>query len=254
MKIGIIGGHRIPNLIKNSESILVETSYGNVDIEVSFYKDHTLFFLNRHGKDADIPPHNINYLANIQALAASHVECIFSVGTVGSLKPTIQPGDFIIPHDFIDFTKSRVYTFFEKKRVHVDMTDPYCPIIRKELIAANKDNKKTYLHKNGVYLATEGPRLETAAEITLFSKYADIVGMTAVPEIVLAREKGICYASLCVVCNMAAGLQNRLTTDEITTIYKKKEPLISELLRKSLATLPSKSTCHCKDIVVKATL
>jgi 5'-methylthioadenosine phosphorylase len=109
-------------------------------------------------------------------------------------------------------------------------------------------------HEKGVYLVTEGPRLETAAEIKLYSMVADIVGMTMVPEVVLAREKGICFASLCLVCNMAAGLQNRLTADEIASVYKKKEPVISKVLQFTIESLDQNRSCHCPVDVSKATL
>jgi 5'-methylthioadenosine phosphorylase len=174
---------------------------------------------------------------------------------VGSLKKNIKPGDFVIPHDFIDYTKTRIYTFFDDKRVHVDMTDPYCTPLRNILINTAKKTVSAKIFDKGVYIATEGPRLETAAEIGFFSKFADVVGMTGVPEVVLARERGICYASLCVVCNMAAGLQSKLTADEIKTLYKEKEPVISKILKFAIESLDDKKrNCNCKDILSKASL
>lgn len=254
MKIGVISGHRISDLIKNSEKIMVETIFGDVPIELAKFGEHELFFINRHGEKANIPPHNINYCANIQALSVSHVENIFSVGTVGSMNEAVQPGDFIIPHDFIDFTKSRPLTFFEDSRIHVDMTDPFCPALRKLFVGSCEKIGNIVSHEKGAYLSTEGPRLETASEIKLFSNFADIVGMTLVPEIVLAREKGICYASLCVVCNMATGLQNELTVDEISEIYAEKKPLVLEVLRSTIESISNKGNCNCKRDLSKATL
>jgi len=255
MKIGVIHGHKIPNFAKKTEKIEVETPYGEVNIELANLHDHEIFLLNRHGEKSNLSPHKINYLGNIWALSACHVDCILAVGVVGSLKKNIKPGDFVIPHDFVDLTKSRTYTFFDDKRVHVDMTDPYCPSLRNILIkACKKQGASVKLHDTGVYLATEGPRLETPAEIKLFSQYTDIVGMTAVPEVILAREKGICYASLCVVCNMAAGMQSKLTADEISVLYKKKEPFVSKILKKTIELLDEKTGCGCKKILSKASL
>ncbi|MFW6121887.1 MAG: MTAP family purine nucleoside phosphorylase [Petrotogales bacterium] len=253
MKIGIISGHSIANLIKNPEKIVVETAFGNISIEVSRMGKHNLFFIKRHGEKSDIPPHKINYRGNIQAFASSHVKCILSICTVGSMKKSIKPGDFVIPHDFIDFTKSRPQTFFDDKRTHVDMTNPYCPSLRNSLI---KNCKKVggIFHEEGLYLATEGPRLETASEINYFSKFADIVGMTGVPEVVLARERGICYASLCVVCNMAAGFQNKLSADEISKIYNEKESVVSDILQLTSDSIDEKRTCNCKNDLSKATV
>jgi len=254
MKIGVISGHSIPNLIKDPEKIIAETSFGDVPIQVTKLGEHEVFFVNRHGSDSNLPPHKISYLGNIQAFASSHVECILSIGSVGSMKKNIQPGDFVIPHDFIDFTKSRRQTFFDDKRVHVDMTDPFCVSLRRLLIKGCNDIKDANFYETGTYLATEGPRLETVSEIKLFSDFADIVGMTLVPEVVLAREKGICYASLCVVCNMAAGFQNSLTADEISRIYSKKEPIVSKVLKATIDHIEGKKDCNCRHDLSKALL
>ena len=254
MKIGIISGHRIDGLIKNSEKLMVETSFGDITVEAAKMGGHNIFFINRHGKTSDLPPHKVNYLGNMQAFSSCHVECILAVGTVGSMNRNIKPGDFVIPNDFIDFTKSRQQTFFEDKRVHVDMTNPFCPSLRNSLIMSCKKIKDVNFHERGVYLTTEGPRLETVSEIKLFSTFADVVGMTSVPEVVLAREKGICYASLCVVCNMAAGFENRLTADEIAMIYKQKEPIVSKILQSTADSIDEKRNCNCKSDLFKATL
>jgi 5'-methylthioadenosine phosphorylase len=254
MKIGILCGHHMPDLMKKPEKIKVETPYGDVVVYASKLGAHDLFFIHRHGEESNLPPHRINHRGNIQAFASSHVSSVFSIGTVGSMKKTIRPGDLVIPHDFIDVTKSRSQTFFDEKRVHVDMTEPFCSTLREALFqSCDKINDVTF-HEKGVYLATEGPRLETAAEIKLYSMVADIVGMTVVPEVVLAREKGMCFASLCLVCNMATGLQNRLTADEIASVYKKKELVISKIVRLTIQSLDEKQSCHCPVDVSKATL
>ena len=245
MKIGLICGQEINELINDSEEIIVETNYGNTLINFKKLENNDVFFINRHGENKKIPPHNINYRANIQALKSCNIENIISIFTVGSMKKTILTGDFVIPNDFIDFTKSRCLTYFENDRVHVDMNNPFCPSLRKLLIESCKivDDKK--IHNRGVYLTTEGPRLETSSEINLFSNYADIVGMTLVPEIILAREQNMCYAALCVVCNMAAGLQNELKTDEISKTFIDKKPVIIKLIKKSIKNMENKKKCKC---------
>ncbi len=254
MKIGIISGYKISDFIKNSEKLIVETTYGDVQILLTKYKEHKIFFINRHGKNLNLPPNKINYCANIQSLAASQVDKIISVGTVGSMIKDLKPGDFVIPHDFIDFTKSRPQTFFEDRRIHVDMTNPFCQSLRRLLIRSCKKISDITFHEIGVYLTTEGPRLETASEIKMFKNFADIVGMTLVPEIVLAREKGICYASICVVCNMATGLQNKFSANEILEIYNEKEPLILKILKSTIESTENKQDCNCKHELIKATL
>jgi 5'-methylthioadenosine phosphorylase len=254
MKIGVVSGKFIEDIIKNPEKINVETNYGNVLIEVGKRKNNTIFFINRHGEKSNIPPHKINYLANLQAFAASHIDCIIALGTVGSMKKEIQPGEFVIPHDFIDNTRLRKQTFFDKNRIHIDMTKPYCPNLRNILFDAAKRINGIKCHENGVYLTTEGPRLESASEIKMFSKYAEIVGMTGCPEIVLAREKGICYASLCIVCNMAAGLQDKLDLDEISNIYSEKKSIISKIFQLTIDAIKERKDCNCNSDLSKASL
>ena len=254
MKIGILCGHQMPDLLKNPEKIRVDTPYGEIIMYASTLGAHEVYFILRHGEQSNLPPHRVNHRGNIQAFASSHVSSIFSIGTVGSMKKNIHPGDLVIPHDFIDATKSRVQTFFDDRRVHVDMTEPFCSSLRDALKNSSEKIPDVTCHETGVYLVTEGPRLETAAEITLYSMVADVVGMTMGPEVVLAREKGICFASLCLVCNMATGLQNRLTADEITLVYKKKEPLLSKIAQRAIQSLDEKQSCQCPSDVSKATL
>jgi 5'-methylthioadenosine phosphorylase len=254
MNIGLLCGQDLSGLMKNPEQIRVDTPYGPLLVRASKLGPHTVYFLRRHGEQSNLPPHRVNHLGNIQALSSCHVTSIFSVGTVGSMKKAIRPGDLVIPHDFIDATKSRPQTFFDDKRVHVDMTEPFCSALRDALIGVCEKTGEISFHRNGVYLATEGPRLETAAEIKLYSTVADIVGMTLIPEVVLAREKGICFGSLCLVCNMAAGLQDRLIADEIASVYKKKEPMLSRILRSTIMSLDETQLCRCPGDVSKATL
>jgi 5'-methylthioadenosine phosphorylase len=253
MKIGVLSGHPLPNLIQDPEPLTVETSYGSVPVEVARLDDHELLFLRRHG-ERNLPPHKVNYRGNIQAFAVSHVDCVFAVGTVGSMKQSIKPGDIVLPHDFIDLTKTRPYTFYDDRQFHVDMTNAFCPGLRDVLVATAKTEKSVKVHEKGVYLTTEGPRLETPAEIKCFSQFADIVGMTLVPEVVLAREKGMCYASVCVVCNMAAGLQKQLSADEIGKVYRKREAVVANICKYAIRALKETRECDCKNYGLKADL
>ncbi len=246
MRIGILCGHQINGLFEQSEKITVDTMYGTVHMLSGLIGDHQVFFVNRHGINANIPPHKVNFKANIQAFDSSHVDCLFSIGTVGSMNKDIVAGDFVVPHDFFDATRSRSVSFFDDKRVHVDMTDPFCPTLRKQLIDTSKHSKDITIHPNGVYVTTEGPRLETASEIRFFATLGELVGMTLVPEVVLAREKGLCFASLCIVCNMAAGLQTSLPVDEIKKIYEEKESYLTSILKQMIKTLIIKKYCSCK--------
>lgn len=253
MKIGVISGHVIDVFTTNAEEIEVETPYGNILLWYTKKGSREIFFLNRHGKNANLPPHKINYQAIIHALKVSNVDCILSLGTVGSLKSSIKPGEIVVPHDFIDFTKNRVYTFYDNKRIHVDMSNPFCPSLR-DILRQGCEKLRLSYHAKGVYLATEGPRLETPAEIKMFSSFADVVGMTIVPEAVLAREKEMCYASLCLVCNMAAGLQSSLSADEIAQLVAEKKPVLAKLLQKTIDVTVENRTCTCRNALEKAIL
>jgi len=248
MKIGLISGHEIKGL-KKSQIIEVDTNYGRVSINAWKISQHDVFFIKRHGKESNLPPHKVNYRANIQALASCGVKRIIALNTVGSLNKNIKPGDLVIPHDFIDFTKNRDYTFYDDRRFHIDMSKPFCPELRVLIHENAKRIKKTGVHNEGVYLATEGPRLETVSEIKMFSNSADIVGMTLIPELVLARERGLCYASLCIVSNMAAGLQDMLKADDIIKTSRKLEPIISEIIVSTIKNMDDKIRCNCIEAV-----
>jgi len=248
MKIGILCGHEINYLFdKNSnESISVDTRYGSVHLQAGKSGNHQIFFINRHGKQNNLPPHRINYQANIQALTSAHVDCVISIGTVGSMNKKIRPGDFVVPHDFFDATRLRSVSFFDDQRVHVDMTDPFCPTLRNQLIETCENNEEVTVHKNGVYVTTEGPRLETASEIRFYSSLGEIIGMTLVPEVILAREKGLCYASFCIVCNMAAGFQKHLPVDDIKKVYCEKESHLAEIIKRVVTQVTFEHSCECK--------
>jgi 5'-methylthioadenosine phosphorylase len=254
MKIGLLSGHFIDKILNDSSDLILETVYGDIDVKASSLDDHEIFFINRHGKKADLPPHKINYRGNIQALSDCNVDYIVSLGTVGSLNEKINVGDIVIPNDFIDVTKTRVYSFFDNSRVHVDMSDSFCPSIRSVVnkILDNFTNLK--YHMGGVYFVTEGPRLETKSEIRMFSSFADIVGMTLSPEVILAREKGICFVSICIVCNMAAGLQSSLMADEIKKVFNDKKLILSDVFFQIIKNVNSINNCKCKSFVSKASL
>lgn len=247
MKIGIIGGTGYYKW--KGEEIKIETSYGEI---IAFYfkkygKD--VFFIPRHGKKHK-PAHLANYHGNIDAMGRIGVEVILAINTVGSMKRNIKPGSLFIPNDFIDFTK-RKCTFYDDVTIHIDMSKPFCPIVRNLLL---KEAKKKSIVKEGIYVATEGPRLETRAEIKMLSNFADVVGMTLVPEVILAREKGICYASICLVSNYAAGLQEKLDIDEIKRITNEKKKDILEIIEACIKKMPEKRNCECKYAVEKGRL
>lgn len=210
--LAIIGGTGLAGLanLEITHRQVMRTPYGEPSGAMTFGKigENEIVFLARHGAGHRIPPHEINYRANIWALAQQNVKRIIAVASVGGIRADLVPGSIVIPDQLIDYTHSRRHTFFEggdKPVVHVDFTDPYTAGLRQHLLQAAAA-AGVAVSDGGVYACTQGPRLETAAEIRRLEKDGgDVVGMTGMPEAALAREMGIAYASVAVVANYAAG-------------------------------------------------
>ncbi|MEW6313214.1 MAG: S-methyl-5'-thioinosine phosphorylase [Pseudomonadota bacterium] len=210
--LAIIGGTGLTKLA-NLEVVrreVIRTPYGEPSGALTFgkIKGRDVVFLARHGYGHTIPPHEVNYRANIWALDAQQVTRVVSVASVGAIRSDLAPGDLVVPHQIIDYTYGRRNTFFEggeQPVTHVDFTEPYSAGLRAQLLRAAAQAGQ-HVTDGSVYAATQGPRLETAAEINRFERDgADIVGMTGMPEAVLAHEIGLDYAALTVVANHAAG-------------------------------------------------
>ncbi|ACO03922.1 MAG TPA: S-methyl-5'-thioadenosine phosphorylase [Persephonella sp.] len=274
--LGVIGGSGLYQVddINILDEVNISTPYGEPSDRyiIAEYRGKKAVFLPRHGKGHKYPPHLINYRANIWGFRKLGVDRILSVSAVGGINPLLKPGDFVLSDQFIDFTKVRPVTFYEgvytiydetdgkddlvseylknNRVVHIDVTDPFCSSMRKTL-SDILDEKGYRYHKKGTYIATEGPRLETSAEIKAFSILgADIVGMTLVPEIVLARELSMHFASINVVTNLAAGISGeRLTSDEVIQMMKEKNDQIKEIILSFIEKVPEKPDCNCEDVL-----
>lgn len=251
IKIGVIGGTGVydPAIMSAVRDESVSTPYGDVCIKVGTFRGKQLAFMNRHGDEHSIPPHLVNYRANIAALKKLGVKTILATAAVGSLNPAMQPGHFVFVDQFLDFTKCRNHTFFEGGAsgvVHLDMTSPYCPELRDVLSRAAR-NLGFSSHQGGLYVCTEGPRFETAAEIKMFRFFGgDVVGMTSVPEVVLAHEAEICYATIATVTNYAAGISpTRLTHQEVVDTMEKNSGNIRKLVLQTVAWLDPERACAC---------
>lgn len=247
MRIGIIGGTGIYDM--QGDVLDIETEYGPVTVTYVEHQNRQLFFLPRHSATHATPPHRINHHANVQALKNCGATRLLAVSTVGSMRQGVQPGGLVIPSDFIDFTGPA--TFFDDVPVHVDMTQPFCPQTREILLDAASSEGSV---SEGVYITTRGPRFETPAEIEMLQQHGDVVGMTLGPEAALAREAGMCYASLCVVSNMAAGLQTGLSADEIASIYQEMRDVAVGILLRTAAGLPKERGCACDQAVSRGSL
>ena len=233
-------------MLKDVKDVTVQNEYGTVNLKSGTYKGKNVFFLARHGGEHSVPPHKVNYRANIRALQDLNVERIVSTSAVGSLTKEMNPRDFVLLDQFIDFTKKREYTFFDDAVVHTDVTNPYCSQLREIIMKAASDLGIT-LHPKGTYVCTEGPRFETPAEIEMFALLGgDVVGMTNVPEVVLAREAKICYASIATVTNFAAGISpTKITHEEVIEIMDENSEMIKKLIGKTIEMIPEKKTCEC---------
>lgn len=230
--IGVIGGTGLDQLpgVQVQRRHNYTSKYGAasdavLELEV---EDQTLLFLARHGNDHSLAPHLINYRANIWALHKLGVTKIISVNACGGINPDFAVGDLVVPNQIIDYTHGRESTFFDgvaEPLQHCDFTEPFSQDLRLQLLVAATLSERI-THEFGVYACTQGPRLETAAEIHKLQRDGcDLVGMTAMPEAILARELGIEFASICMTVNPAAGL-----TDE---------PLSMEEIMKESATMAS---------------
>jgi len=239
-EIGVIGGTGIYKLIENPEEIKIPTPYGDPSdyVMMENLKGAKVAFIPRHGKNHRIPPHKINYRANIYALKTLNIERIISPCAVGSLKGDFKPGDFVLVDQFIDFTKFRANTFYDGSiqgfykifddfkpemngRVcHVSMADGFCPELRKIAIEEGK-KLNIKIHESGVYVCVEGPRFSTRAESKFFRNFADVIGMTLVPEVILAHELQICYISIAMVTDYDVWAEKPVSTDEVITCVDK---------------------------------
>src|SRR5687767_15588301 len=210
--LAIIGGSGLTQLssLEVERRKVMRTPYGEPSGALTFGRIGAceVIFLARHGYGHTIPPHEVNYRANLWALREAGADTIVSVASVGGIRNDIWPGTLVLPHQIIDYTWGRASTFFEGPGApvnHIDFTEPYSRVMRARLLnaAAAAGERVT---DGGVYAATQGPRLETAAEINRLERDgAEIVGMTGMPEAALAREIGLEYAALTVVANYAAG-------------------------------------------------
>jgi 5'-methylthioinosine phosphorylase len=220
-QIAIIGGSgltSLPGLTITAQRVQ-RTPYGEASGLLTFgtYAGHELVFLPRHGNPHTIPPHKVNYRANIWALHTSNIRKVIAINAVGGITSEMYPGRLVIPDQIIDYTWGRGHTLFEDgltEVTHVDFTEPYSRVLRELLIRAG-DEAQLELYAAGTYAATQGPRLETAAEIDRLARDGcDVVGMTGMPEAALARELEMDYASCCVVANWAAGRSSETITME----------------------------------------
>jgi len=252
-KIAIIGGSGVynPDALTGFKKKNVKTPYGVAACVVGTLYGNQVVFLNRHGVGHSVPPHLVNYRANIWALKKLGVEEILATAAVGSCNLKMKPGDFVICDQILDFTKSRISTFYDGKALpvaHADFTVPYCPTLGKVLHKCLQQVKIAH-HTSGTMVITEGPRFETAAEIKMYAKVGgDLLNMTGMPEAILAREAEMHYAAAAVVTNYAAGISKHpLSHVEVLEAMQENEKKVNLLIDTFLRWNGKvKKVCHCE--------
>ncbi len=241
----VIGGSGLAKLsgFEITEREIIRTLYGEPSSPLVSGKlgTESISFLARHGHGHTIPPHKVNYQANIWALKEKGIKNIVAVGAVGAINAAFSDGSLIIPDQLIDYTHSRSHTFFdgESKSVnHIDFTHPYTPKLRQVLIDCANENNIDAKSK-ATYAVTQGPRLETAAEILKYKNDgADLVGMTSMPEAALARELGMRYALIALVANPAAGLQSsQISIEQVLETLEGNKQKVIDLISCSLSSI-----------------
>jgi 5'-methylthioadenosine phosphorylase len=257
--IGIIGGSGLYNIegiaLKKKKKISTPFGEPSGPYEIGEFSGVDIIFLPRHGSGHTIPPHRINYRANIWGFKQIGVRRIISVSASGGLRLRMKPGTITVPDQIIDMTNGREGTFFDGVNgvTHIDFTEPFCPELRKAIIgAAGKSGVR--IRKSGTYICANGPRLETKAEIALFAGFgADVVGMTAMPEAALAREAEICYGGIAIVTNYAAGITDKkLTAKEVIEEMNNTAGQVRKLLKAALSSVPSHRGCACSEALREA--
>ena len=250
--IAIIGGTGVydPGLLSTKREIKVHTPYGEPSdlVTIGEYSGVKIAFIPRHGRGHRIPPHSINNRANIWALKQLGVKRIIAPSAVGSLQEGFRPGNIAIPDQFIDFTKKRQYTFYDGGQVcHISVADPFCPELRG--FAVDKVKKlKLPMHDRATYVCIEGPRFSTRAESVFFRDVmkADIIGMTLVPEVNLAREAEICYMSIATVTDYDVWADKPVSSDEIIETLAKNVDKTKKLIADLVPAIPvTRKKCIC---------
>lgn len=251
--IGIFGGSGFYRLLDNLREIDVKTEYGQPSDQVMIgeYQGKKIAFLPRHGQNHNLPPHMINYRANIMAFKKLGVKRIIAPCAAGSLQPDIKPGDFVVCTQFVDRTRGRADSYFNgPQTAHIAGADPYCPQLSK-LAGETANQLGIKIHPAGTVVVVNGPRFSTRAESRWFSQQGwEVISMTQYPEAILAREAEICYTGIALITDFDAGLEGlpdvqSVTIGEVFKVFKENNAKAKQLILAMISTMPEIRECQC---------
>ncbi|HOB30772.1 MAG TPA: S-methyl-5'-thioadenosine phosphorylase [Bacillota bacterium] len=254
-EIGVIGGTGFYTFFEDAEEIKIDTPYGFTSDSISLgtIGGKNVAFLPRHGKEHQYPPHMVNYRANLWALKQLGVNRVLGPCAVGSLQPQVHPGDFVFCDQFVDRTTGRKDTFYDgPTTVHLSSCDPYCPELREIGIKCAEDLGLRY-HPDGTMVVIQGPRFSTRAESKWFSSMGwKVVNMTGYPEVMLARELGMCYLNISLITDYDVGLEGRpdikpVTAEEVTRVFNEHNELLKTLIARIIEAIPDEINCSCHE-------
>lgn len=262
--IGIIGGTGFYSFVENARRVVVSTPYGSPSgpLAVGDVQGRSVAFLPRHGEQHQYPPHKVNYRANLWALRSLGVRQVLLPCAVGALQPELTPGTFVVPDQLVDRTWGRDHTYYDKTGavVHVPFADPYCPVGRESVLRSA--DTETPLVDGGTLVVINGPRFSTRAESRWHASAGwSVVGMTGMPETLLARELAMCATTICVVTDADAGVDSSEAVDHhsVMEVFAASIGRLKGLLGRVVATLPATepdahATCSCRRVLDGITL
>lgn len=245
--VGVIGGSGLYELVSDPELVVLDTPYGppSAPLSVGELGGRLVAFVPRHGRRHEFPPHRVNYRANLWALRAAGVRRVIAPCAVGSLQEALGPGALVVPDQLVDRTSGRTQTFYDEGAVHVPFADPYCPDLRRSLVAGAPD-----IVDGATMVVVEGPRFSTRAESQWYARQGwSLVNMTGHPEAVLARELALCYATIALVTDRDAGVVEGEGVNQATAFREFAENVtrLRDLLERVVAGLPEvASACTCQ--------
>lgn len=250
VEIGVFGGSGFYELLDNPHEVNVETPYGEPSspMMVGEIGGRSVAFLPRHGKSHSLPPHMINYRANVWAMKELGVSQIIGPNACGSLQKQVEPGHFVICDQFVDRTNNRKDTFYDgPQTVHVSSADPYCPVMRTAAIETAKE-LAIPAHERGTVVVVQGPRFSTRSESKWYAAQGwEVINMTQYPECYLARELEICYLNISLITDYDVGMEGvpPVTNDEVIRVFNENNSKVKDLIFNLIPKLPVERDCVC---------